>query len=107
MSIQTINAAQQLVALAVQHPELPIVPLVSSDVIFEERNGLFAGEWYKAELDHYFVTSDAIYLKSTDDINDVLRSYLGEKGYLESTEEQLVEIAAGLPWVEAIIVYIV
>lgn len=92
-----------------EHPELPIVPMVDSEIVADD-GGYWIGSWGKAYVDEYLWAekSERYLFKSDNDVFDVLERYLPDEAVekLPDTEEESRPFFDALPWKKAIIVYI-
>ena len=99
----------ELFKLMQENPDLPVVPMVDSDVVADDW-GYWEGSWGKATIDEYFFSKRAerIFFKSEDDVFDVLERHMSyeEVDTLPETEEECRPYYEALPWKRAIIVYI-
>ena len=100
---------EKLLRLIRENPELPIVPMVDSDIVWDDC-GYLLGSWGNAIVDEYLISERAerIFFKSDDDVFDVLKRHLSDEEFeaLPKTEEECRPYYDKLPWIKAIIVYI-
>lgn len=98
----------KLINLIAENSDLPIVPIVDV-TIAEEDCRYWLGEWGSVRIDEYLVTQNGVCLKSDNDVLCTLYRYLSYEEYdaLPDTEEECRPYYDKLPWVKAIIVYIV
>lgn len=100
---------KELLQLIKDNPALPIIPLVSNDVV-SDNSGYWVGEWGNACVDAFLFCPRFQYLafKSDDDVWGTLEDYLrdDELERLPESEEECREIYNKLPWTKAIIVKI-
>lgn len=106
---QTDSKLRRLLSLMCLNPELPIVPMVDSEIVAEDC-GYWEGSWGNARIDHYLVSDYGILFKSEEDIFDALEKYKHlpkeEIPNFPETEEEARQYYEALPWKKAIIVYI-
>ena len=99
----------ELFRLMQENPDLPIVPMVDSDVVVDDC-GYWMGTWGRACIDEYFISERAerVFFKSDGDVFYVLESHLSDEGFevLPESEEACRPYYDSLPWKKAIIVYI-
>lgn len=97
----------ELFKLIQEHPELPIVPMVYSEIIADDY-GYYIGAWGHAQVDEYIITDGRILFKSDDDVFDTLERYMSDEEFeaLPEAEEECRPYYDKLPWVKAIIVNI-
>lgn len=92
-----------------EHPELPILPMVDSDIVADD-GGYWIGAWGSAEVDEYLIAerSERILFKSDDDVFGTLEEYLSYDEFeaLPEKESECRPRYDSLPWIKAIIVFI-
>lgn len=100
---------EELFRLMQGHPELPVVPMVDSDIVADD-GGYWIGSWGSARIDEYLIAerSGKILFRSDGDVFDALYEYLSYEEYedLPEADEGCRPYYDNLPWVKAIIVYI-
>ncbi len=99
---------EELFRLMQENPDLPVVPMVYYEVVYDDNFECYLGSWGKARIDEYLITDSQIWFKSDDNVFDVLEETLSYEDYstLPSTEDEYRPIYDELPWVKAIIVNI-
>lgn len=100
------KSTKELFKLMQENPELPVVPMVDSDVITKEWLSWYIGRLESPEIDEYLVADGIIYTKTSDDLWDVLEAAYGEFKVSKMTEEEAAEAYQQLPWQKAIMLYI-
>lgn len=95
-----MNGMNDLIALKQEHPELPVITLVDSEVVAEDGYRWWLGEVTSSWIDYYYIGEERVFLKEWDDIDDIM--YLDE----DVTEEEADRMFEELPWTKAIIAYI-
>lgn len=110
-----MNKTQEFLELVKQNPDLPIVPMVDSEIVADDGYAWWLGSFGCASVGEY--VSIKMYGENrffTKDEQDEIEEYFAdnladERDYdlHEGEIEKLVhEQAENLPWVKAIIVYI-
>lgn len=103
------NNREELFKLMQENPDLPVVPMVDSDIVADDC-GYWLGSWGWACVDEYFISERAerIFFKSDDDVFDTLERHLSYEEFeaLPESEEECRPYYDKLPWTKAIIVYI-
>jgi len=97
---------KNLLKLINENPELPIIPMVDSDVVQSEDYGYWQGSWGDAEIREfvgYQMYGDAGTIVYKDDMEDLIEYILDHEG---GDEKQAEKTANALDWVKAIIVSI-
>ena len=99
----------ELLKLIAENPDLPVVPVVSSE--FSAEYGYWLGCWSEARVDEYWLDGERGYFKS-DDYDELVGDWVDNnyENYLHLTGNELTvkaeNIVDGYNWVKAIIVYI-
>lgn len=101
----------KLFQLIKENPELPIVPMVDSEIVADDCCSWWMGSWGKAEIDKYLITDEHIYLHSLDDEyilenSDIAGKFISHEECMSMSDEELKQAFENLPWIEAIIVNI-
>lgn len=99
-----------LLDLIKENPELPILPMVDSEVVGDDSYTWWLGEWGKAEILHYYMGAERVHIKEFDDEEDVLydlnrRDYSDDDIY-DLSDEELDKLYESIPWAKAIMVKI-
>ena len=107
---------KELFKLIEEHPDLPIVAMVDSDVVADDCYRFWLGEWGKCEVDKYIVHESCgviFYEHGRPDTVDIFEMYFdyAECGIDEEMPDEkalplMKEKIDTLNWTEAIIVYI-
>ena len=100
-----------LLRLVSENPELPIIPLVDSDIACCDY-GWWAGEWGDARIDETFSDDEHFYTRSNSE-DDLVEKLIDNEqifGWESMTDEELEHEAkkrvANYNWTKCIIVYI-
>lgn len=104
---------EELIRLIQENPDLPVLPMVDSDVAYDDCACYWAGSWGDVHIDEYVVSNNKccegrIIFKNDNDIFDTLLDYLGYEEFesLPDDDDECRKIYESLPWTKAIIVYI-
>ena len=105
---------EQLLSLIKENPDLPIVPLVDSEVVDYDNYNWWLGEWGKAEITEYYLGREHIHFKDEDDEEDVLYDMAGCKYSMtpdgrdiyDLTDEEWDALYQSIPWTKCIAVRI-
>ena len=95
-----------LIELMKAHPELPVLPLVDSEIVADDVCSRWIGSWGRAKLERYWAGEDRYYYYDEDDIEDAINDPACAYDPETMTEEQALEIYKALPWVDCIAVCI-
>ena len=102
----------EIVKLIEENPDLPVVPMVDSDVVADDY-GYWMGKWGKCHVTEYYIGRERVHFKD-DDEEDVLNDLVGCRcGYdqdgrdiYDLSDEEWNKVYASVPWIKAIVVYI-
>lgn len=111
-----MSNGKELLKLVQENPELPIVPMVNSEIVADDGYNWWLGSFGHSVVDSYacveYYGDDRFFTK---DEQDLIEEYFAEKIIYEDENEELSdeevekrahEQAESLPWKKAIIVYI-
>lgn len=99
----------ELFKLMRENPDLPIVPMVDSEIVCDDGYNRWLGAWGCSYIGEYLVTDECVHFRDEDDpseVDKVLSEKYGYDYYVDMTDEQEAEAYASLPWIKAIIVNI-
>lgn len=101
---------ETLLTLIKENQELPILPMVDSEVVCDDSYAWWLGEWGKAEILHYYLGRERMHIKEFDDAEDVLsdldrRDYSGGDIY-DLSDDEWDKLYDSVPWIKAIMVRI-
>ena len=102
----------EIIKLIEEHPDLPIVPMVNSEVVAEDY-GYWMGKWGRCEVTEYYSGREAVHFRDDDEEN-VLNDMVGCKyGYdkagrdiYELSDDEWKKLYDSIPWTKCIAVYI-
>ena len=97
---------ENLLALIKAYPSLPIVPMVSYDVVGDDSCSTWLGTWGHARADKFLVLDDRVWFYDENDMEPVLEARFGSYDLMETTEYARLLAYRSLPWIEAIVVCI-
>lgn len=101
---------EELFRLMRENPDLPVVPMVDTEVVADDAFAWWMGSWGSAQVQEYLIlkNEDGIVFKDNFDVFDVLEKYLPDKEFdaLPETESECMPFYEALPWIKAITVYI-
>jgi hypothetical protein len=109
-----MSKIEELLKLIKENPDLPIIPMVGSEVVAEDSSSYWVGSWGRCELTEYYIGRERVHFKDDDDAEDVLTDMVGceygetkdGKDIWDLSDKEWEELVASLPWVKAIVVYI-
>lgn len=100
----------ELFRLMQENPDLPVVPMVDSDIVANGGYNRWVGSWGRSYIDEYVEGEEYIHFREEDDWGEI--EWALTDGFMDyetfeglSDEEAKSEYAA-LPWIKAIIVNI-
>lgn len=103
-----------LLKLIEENPDLPIIPIVDSEVVADDSYSSWIGSWGYCEVTEYYYGRNYIHFKD-DDQEDVLTDMVGceyscdpeGRDIYDLSDEEWDKLFNSLPWVKAIVVHIV
>ena len=96
----------ELFRLIKENPELPILPMVDSEIVADDFCARWTGSWGSAEIKDYIIGDERVYFKDDDDSETVLNNCIGGVDYWEQPEDVVEREYNNLAWVKAIVVNI-
>lgn len=99
---------EQFLELIKENPDLPIVPMVDSEVVADDCYSWWLAAWGRAEIKEIYVGQERVHIKGEDDEDDVLYD-LNEckaRDVYDMTEEERDALYKLTPWTKCIAVYI-
>lgn len=102
----------EIIKLIEENPELPVVPMVDSDVVADDC-GYWLGKWGRCEVTEYYAGREYIHFRDDDEEN-VLNDLVGCKYGCDSqgrdiynlTDAEWDALYKSIPWIKCIAVYI-
>lgn len=95
---------EELLELIKTHPDLPIVPMVDSEIVCDDGYTRWKGAWGPASVTKYLVSEEHIFFFDDEDVEVVLTEVKGYDEFISMTEEEAMAAYRALPWVECIAV---
>lgn len=97
---------EELFRLIRENPELPILPMVDSEIVADDVCARWTGSWGSAEIKEYIIGDERVYFKDDDDPETVLNDCIGGVDYWEQPDDVVEREYTNLPRVRAIVVNI-
>lgn len=100
---------EELFKLMAENPELPVVPMVDSEIVCDDYYSRWLGSWGSCYIGEYYCGDERIFFREDDDeaeIEAAVCDQFGDETWEKMTEEEAKAEYASLPWVKAIIVEI-
>ena len=98
---------ETLLTLIKGNPELPILPMVDSEVVCDDSYAWWLGKWGKAEILHYYLGEERVHIKEFDDEEDVLSDLSDYSGDVyDLSDDEWNKLYESIPWTKAIMVNI-
>lgn len=102
----------KIIKLIEENPDLPIVPMVDSEVVAEDC-GYWLGKWGRCEVTEYYEGRERIHFKD-DDEEDVLNDLVGceyshdphGRDIYDLSDDEWDKLYNSIQWVKCIVVYI-
>ena len=97
---------EELFRLMQAHPDLPIVPMVDSEIVADDCCSWWVGHWGYATVTEYVMGDERIFFKDDDEdaVLDGIEEY--RSVWEDWPDEKITETFNSLPWVKCIVVYI-
>lgn len=101
-----MNNTQKLLQLAAENPDLPIVPMVDSDII-GDGDGYYLGKFGYCYVGEYACYDDRFY-EDRDELKERYYDNNAEdfEDYFDDDLEEALDLATDYMWTKAILVYI-
>ena len=77
-----------LLELIKAHPELPIVPMVDSEIVCDDGCARWMGAWGPASVTKYLVSEEHIFFFDDEDVEAVLIEVKGYDEFLSMTDKE-------------------
>lgn len=97
---------EELFRLMKENPDLPVVPMVDSEIVADDCCTYWMGSWGRCEVTEYVCGDERIFFKD-DDEDSVLDGFEKYRCKWEDwPDEKITAVFNSLPWVKCIAVYI-
>ena len=96
---------ESLFNLMKEYPDIPVIPIVDTDVVYDDCCSSWLGSWGYSWKTKYVTSEERIYFED-DDEEDILSAVNGYDWYENATDEEVKEAIKNLDWIEAICVRI-
>lgn len=99
-----------LLKLIKENPNLPIVPMVATECVFDDSYGYWMSEWGNANVTKYWCDDERFW--EYDSFDELVEQWIDNnfEEYPNLSDEELNNLAEkivnGYEWVDAIVVYI-
>lgn len=100
---------EELFRLIRENQELPILPMVDSEIVADDGYARWSASWGSAEITEYILADERVHFKDLDDwgeIESVLSEMFGYDVYGTMSDDVAKNTYNNLPWVKAIVVNI-
>jgi len=101
-------ALAELIKLAQENPEFPIVPMVDGEIVAGDEWGRWLGSWGSAYIGEYIIGEECLHFREENDFEEVEKTLTDGivcyDTFEEMTEEEAEGAYASLAWIKAIIV---
>lgn len=102
----------EIIKLIEENPELPVVPMVDSEVVADD-GGYWLGKWGRCEITEYYAGREYIHFRDDDEenvLNDLVGCKYGHdsqgRDIYDLSDKEWETMVDALPWVKCIVVYI-
>lgn len=99
----------ELFALMTAHPELPVIPMVTSGIVADDTYARWIASFGSARVDEYIVGSEHVFFRSEkdrDEADELVADIKGDEAWQKMTYEEVDAAYEAAPWKKAIIVNI-
>lgn len=100
----------ELFRLMQENPELPVVPMVDSEIVADNDYNYWMGSWGNSRVEEYVLGNEHLHFREDDDWDDIERTltdgFLSYDDFEIMPDEEAKSEYAALPWIKAIIVNI-
>lgn len=96
----------ELFKLIKENPELPILPMVDSEIVADDCCARWTAGWGSAEITEYIIGNERVYFKDDDDPETVLNNCVGGIDYWEQPDDVVEKEYNNLHWIKVIVVNI-
>ena len=99
---------KELLELIKQRPDLPIIPMVDSEIVCDDSCSRWMGSWGSCYIGEYINGEERLHFREEDDLEEIEEALTDGAVTCEDFEAMSDEEAKGaydsLPWIKAIIV---
>jgi hypothetical protein len=103
----------EIIKLIEENPDLPVVPMVDSEVVADDSYQYWMGKWGECKVTEYYLGNEKVHFRD-DDEEDVLCDMSGCKydhdpqgRYIyDLTDDEWDALYNSIPWTKCIVVYI-
>ena len=103
----------EIIKLIEEHPDLPVVPIVDSEVVADDSCTYWIGKWGECKVTEYYQGNEKVHFRDEDE-EDVLCDMAGcrydhdpqGRDIYDLTYEEWYELYKSIPWTKCIAVYI-
>lgn len=110
MSEQEKENRAELFRLMVENPELPVVPMVDSEIVCDDGYSRWMGSWGSSYIGFYLLGEEKVHFREDDDFEEIESTLtdgaIKHEDFEAMTDAEAEAAYASLPWVKAIIVNI-
>lgn len=96
-----------LLQLMEEHPALPVVAMVDSEIVADDGYARWLGSWGSCYLETYYKGEEQVHFYDDDDWYDIERVLAEVKGWDwvdEASEAERLKAYQELPWIKCIVV---
>lgn len=106
MNEQEKENRAELFRLMMENPELPVLPMVDSEIVADDGYNRWVGAWGSAYIGEYVDGKEHLCFRDDDDIEIAVIEIYGRDAFDEMDYEEMWKAYRSLPWIKAIIVNI-
>lgn len=102
----------EIIKLIEQYPNLPIIPMVDSEVVADDSYSTWMGKWGSCYVTEYYLGRERVHFKDFDDEEEVLDDMvecrygydLQGRDIYELSDEEWDKLYQSIPWTKCIAV---
>lgn len=101
---------EELFRLMRENPDLPVVPMVDSEIVADNGYNFWKGSWGNSHIEEYVLGKEYLHFREDDDWGEIewalADGFVGYETFEGLSDEEAKSEYAALPWIRAIIVNI-
>ena len=102
-----MNNTELFLNLIKGNQNLPIVPMVDSEIVADEGYAWWLGSFGESFVGHYYNSDNRVYVREHEDDNDIFEDCFCIEDFDENiTDEEISKVVDELDWIKAILVRI-
>lgn len=103
----------EIIKLIEENPDLPVVPMIDSEVVADDSYTYWIGKWGRCKVTEYYLGNEMVHFRNEDE-EDVLSDISGcrpahdplGRYIYDLTDDEWNELYKSIPWTKCIVIYI-